>query len=136
MKITLEQLRGLKACASQVTAFEKAFGKEVNVSEAICVAHANTFNWLWAADKLLKKGAGCELSWSTAGDSNRYGAVIETTWAKYVANCLHNGSPIMNILPWADQNAEVLAARTTYHVALARAFAAACPDFLRRFRLS
>ena len=55
MKITLAQLRKLGACPDEVAIFEKLFGESVEVTEALCVKHAEKFDWDWAAKRLLTK---------------------------------------------------------------------------------
>ena len=128
MKITLEQLRGLKACASQVTAFQEAFGDEVEVSEAVCVAHAGTFNWMWAAEMLLPHKARDTFMHNIIPSTAIYCCVIRDLWVEYLADCKHNGSPIMDIIPWADQNMGVQRAKKAHNLNLARAFAAIAVD--------
>ena len=57
MKITLAQLKKLRACGAQVALFRKYFGEEVEVTEALCVKHAQEFSWDWAAVNLLSAPA-------------------------------------------------------------------------------
>ena len=57
MKITLAQLKKLGACEDQVALFRNNFGEEVEATEALCVKHAQKFNWNWAANNLLSAPA-------------------------------------------------------------------------------
>ena len=57
MKITLKQLRRLNACEDQVLLFERFFGTGIEVTEALCLAHAQDFDWNWAAYNLLSPSA-------------------------------------------------------------------------------
>ena len=57
MKITLAQLKKLGAREDQVALFLKYFGEEVEATEALCVKHAQKFNWNWAANNLLSAPA-------------------------------------------------------------------------------
>ncbi len=56
MKISVATLRKKKACADQLKTFEDIFGREpVEITEALCVAHADKFDWNWAVANLLPK---------------------------------------------------------------------------------
>ena len=52
MEITINQLRKLGACESQVLKFQELFGESVEVTHELCLEHANAFNWCWVAIKL------------------------------------------------------------------------------------
>ena len=53
MKITklLLQIKG--ACASQVALFAETFPHGTEITEAVCLAVADKFDWNWAAQNLL-----------------------------------------------------------------------------------
>jgi len=64
-KITLDQLKRLKACKEQVSQFESLFGKSRGFrSEAAAVRvarkHAQVFDWDWAARQLISDSAYLE----------------------------------------------------------------------------
>lgn len=52
-KITVRQLKRAGARKDQVKLFRKLFGKEAEVTEALCVKHAQDFDFNWAAARLL-----------------------------------------------------------------------------------
>ncbi|MDR3562068.1 MAG: hypothetical protein P4N59_11620, partial [Negativicutes bacterium] len=58
--ITLGQLRTAGACQNQRKLFEETFGNSVEITEEICLAHANKFCWDWAAKNLLSPKAWAE----------------------------------------------------------------------------
>ena len=59
--ISVAKLRKLGACQLQVDKFNKIFGnKPVAVTVELCVAHAQDFNWDWAANNLLTAPAKTE----------------------------------------------------------------------------
>ena len=53
MRVTVAKLKRLKACDNQVRLFAELFPDGVDVTEALCVAHAGKFNRDWAARYLL-----------------------------------------------------------------------------------
>ena len=53
MKITARLLKTKGACKGQVAKFTELFPKGVEVTEALCVIHAQDFDWNWAARNLL-----------------------------------------------------------------------------------
>ena len=57
MRITLKQLRAAGACADQRELFKEKFGDYVDVTAALCLEHAEDFDWDWAADNLLPRPA-------------------------------------------------------------------------------
>jgi len=99
MKIAVKQLRALGACAEQVEMFECLFGASVEVTEALCVKHAQDFGvgaWDWAAGHLLSPSAWAEYKAATATalatyEAARaparatYEAARATAWAEYEA---------------------------------------------------
>ena len=74
--ISVAKLRKLGACHSQVDKFNKIFGdKSVAVTVELCVAHAQDFNWDWAANNLLTAPAEAE-----------YDRVVAPAWATAYLN--------------------------------------------------
>ena len=57
MLVTAASLRKLGACSDQVAEFERLFGAEVVVTEALCREHARRFDWDWAAENLFPAAA-------------------------------------------------------------------------------
>ena len=55
--LTVETLKSKKACQPQIDLFRSLFGDSVEVTEELCVKHAQDFNWDWAADTLLSESA-------------------------------------------------------------------------------
>ena len=53
MKITVKLLKAKGACAEQVAIFKTLFPNGVEPTEELCLAHAQTFGWDWAAANLL-----------------------------------------------------------------------------------
>ena len=57
MKITLDTLRDKDACMSQGRLFARLFPEGVEVTEELCLAHFNKFDWDWCAENLLSNSA-------------------------------------------------------------------------------
>ncbi len=54
MIVSAERLRQRWACKEQITLFVSVFGEgDVEVTEALCVQHADKFDWDWAAHNLF-----------------------------------------------------------------------------------
>lgn len=54
MYMSLKKLKAAGACSLQVAKFRRRFGtRAVKVTEALCVKHAQVFDWSWAAVYLL-----------------------------------------------------------------------------------
>ena len=70
--LTISTFAALGACGPQRTKFQKLFGDSVEITEALCVAHAATFNFDWAASHLLSASARAE-----------YDRVEAAAWAEY-----------------------------------------------------
>jgi hypothetical protein len=84
MIVTLAQLKRLGACQSNVDAFERLFGKEVKVTEALCVEHFATFDWDWAARHLLPKDKLAEYQRVQAAASAEFQRVEAAAFGKYL----------------------------------------------------
>jgi hypothetical protein len=76
-------LRRLGACADQVAKFERLFGERVAVTEALCVRHAEDFEWNWAARNLLPAPALAEYERDRAAIRARYDRVCATALVEY-----------------------------------------------------
>ena len=57
MKITAELLTRKGACKEQVDKFCDLFPEGVEPTRELCIAHANDFDWRWAAEHLLSASA-------------------------------------------------------------------------------
>lgn len=55
MKITLKQLIDLGACRHARKRFRELFGESVEVTDDLCVKHAEEFDWDWVASHLLSR---------------------------------------------------------------------------------
>ena len=75
-KITLQQLKDVGACASQVCEFKKRFGDSVEVTEDLCLAVFDVFDFDFAARSLLSAPALAE-----------YEKVCAPAWAEYEKVC-------------------------------------------------
>ncbi|MFA5900268.1 MAG: hypothetical protein WC829_14280 [Hyphomicrobium sp.] len=54
IKVSAAILRRMTACKEQVDVFRAIFGTAtVSITEALCVEHADKFDWNWAARNLL-----------------------------------------------------------------------------------
>jgi hypothetical protein len=75
MKVTTALLRRKGACATQVDKFAALFPAGVEVTEALCIAHAPMFNWNWAARSLLRAPArkaydkACATAWKACDET-------------------------------------------------------------------
>ena len=56
MKITAAELRAKHACEVQVRQFEALFPNGVEITSELCVQHACSFDWSWAAKNFLPPG--------------------------------------------------------------------------------
>ena len=82
--IGVAKLRKLGACHSQVDKFKEIFGnKPVAVTVELCVAHAQDFNWDWAANNLLTAPAKTEYSRVVASARSEYNRVVAPARSEY-----------------------------------------------------
>ena len=82
--LTLAQLRAATTCAPQLALFEKLFGAEVEVTEALCLAHASEFSWDLAAYHLLSASAQKAYDEATAPARKDYDEARASAWKAYV----------------------------------------------------
>ena len=87
MIVTAAILRRKKACKEQVDMFVETFGApaKVKITEALCVKHAQKFNWNWAAQRLLRAVSYAEYLAKRAPRDTDYDAKIATLCADYRA---------------------------------------------------
>jgi hypothetical protein len=85
--ITLTQLRNLRACADQQKLFSQLFGESVEITEALCVEHATSFNWSWAAKRLLDIPALAEYGRVRDEASDEYERVRDAALDEYDRVC-------------------------------------------------
>ena len=84
MKITVDMLRKVAACTSQVQLFEQLFPEGVTPTVALCVEHASKFDWDFAG-KFLLAPALAQYKAATAPAWAQYEAAEDQAWAKYKA---------------------------------------------------
>ena len=82
-KITLRILKAKGACESQCERFAALFPEGVEVTEALCIKHADDFNWDWGARHLLRASAWDEYKCAKASASAEYQRAKASAWAKY-----------------------------------------------------
>ena len=82
-KITLRILKAKGACKSQCKLFATLFPKGVEVTEALCIKHADDFNWDWGARHLLRASALAEYERATAPASAEYQRAKASAWDEY-----------------------------------------------------
>ena len=72
MRITKALLESKEACNTQIKLFAKLFPRGVTLTKAICMKHAQEFQWNWAAENLLSNTARAE-----------YWKIYGLAWAEY-----------------------------------------------------
>ena len=65
-KITVDMLRKVAACTSQIQLFEQLFPEGVTPTVALCVEHASKFDWDFASRKFLSAPAWAQYKAATA----------------------------------------------------------------------
>ncbi len=81
--IMLQQLVDLGACERARTKFEVLFGQSVEVTEAVCLALANEFDWAWAAKRLLTPSAKAEYDRIVKPVQAEYDRIVIQAWAEF-----------------------------------------------------
>ena len=71
-KITSSLLRAKGACSEQVELFKSLDGDSLELTEALCLEHAEKFNWGWAAHNLLSRKA-----------LDKYNHAMDVAWTEY-----------------------------------------------------
>ena len=82
-KITLRILKAKGACESQCKRFAALFPEGVEVTEALCIKHADDFNWDWGVRHLLRASAWAEYQRAKASAWDEYKRVDAPAWAEY-----------------------------------------------------
>jgi hypothetical protein len=82
-RITSELLRRRGACRSQVELFIALGGDSLELTEALCLEHAEKFNFYWAANHLLTSGALVEYEHVRRGAQAKYEHIQQSAWAEY-----------------------------------------------------
>ena len=85
MKITVDMLRKVAACTSQIQLFEQLFPEGVTPTVAVCVEHASKFDWDFASRKFLLAPALAQYKAATAPAWAQYEAATAPAWAQYEA---------------------------------------------------
>ena len=84
MKITKALLESKGACNTQVKLFAKLFPRGVTLTKAICMKHAQEFQWNWAAENLLSNTARAEYVKVTDKARKEYWKIEGLARAEYV----------------------------------------------------
>jgi len=106
MKVTKALLKRLGACEAQREKFAELFPRGVVVTEALCVEHAQEFNWDWAANHLLSPEAQAEYNRVTAPRSCRIRSLRRRAAAEYDR---------VRALAWAEYNRVTAPAQAEYN---------------------
>ena len=104
MRITVERLKRLRACKAQVARFAELFPDGVEVTEELCIQHAQDFDWRWGSRNLLSPLALAA-----------YDNAVAPAWVDYKKAV----APAR-----ADYKKAIAQARADYDNAVARAWAA------------
>ena len=113
MKITVDMLRKVAACTSQIQLFEQLFPEGVTPTVALCVEHASKFDWDFAG-KFLLAPALAQYEAATAPAWAQYKAATAPAWAQYEA---------AKAPAWAQYEAAKAQAWAQYKAAKAQAWA-------------
>ena len=87
MKITKRLLQIKGACASQVALFAETFPHGTEITEAVCLAVADKFDWDWAAQNLLSPESYAEYERVRAQADAEYQRVRAQAYAEYQRVC-------------------------------------------------
>ena len=87
MKITKHLLQIKGACASQVALFAETFPHGTEITEAVCLAVADKFDWNWAAQNLLPPKSYAEYQRVRAQADAEYQRVCAPADAEYQRVC-------------------------------------------------
>ena len=75
--LTLATLKAKGACSEQVALFRRLFGKQVEVTETLCIEHARAFSWSWGACNLLSAQASDAYHEAIQQASDAFDAAIQ-----------------------------------------------------------
>ena len=85
MKITAALLQEKDACEIQVRRFEDLFPNGVEITQELCVQHARSFDWNWAAENLLSPDKYADYEAKAAALYADYEAKTAALYADYEA---------------------------------------------------
>ncbi len=80
MKITKYLLTKHRACRRQVKKFAALFPDGVEPTRELCLAHATSFDWNWAAKELLSYSTWRAYDEDTAPARKAYDEAIAPAW--------------------------------------------------------
>ena len=118
MKITVERLKRLRACKAQVARFAELFPDGVEVTEELCIQHAQDFDWRWGSRNLLSPLALAAYDNAVAPARADYDNAVARAWAR-----AHYDNAVARA--WADYEKAATQVRADYEKAGAVAFAKA-----------
>jgi hypothetical protein len=81
--ITSALLRERGACKIQIDLFMSLDGDRLELTEAVCVEHAQKFDWDWASKNLLAEGALAEYLRVEQAEWAEYLRIQRPAWAEY-----------------------------------------------------
>lgn len=81
--LLLSTLIAKEACKGQVNLFKKHFGKEVQVTEVLCIEVGQVFKWDWASHNLLSAPAWEAYNKARASAWEAYNKAIAPVWEAY-----------------------------------------------------
>jgi hypothetical protein len=88
MKVTLTQLKELRACKKQILLFQETFGEEVEVTEETCIAAANAgISIGWTVLNLLTSAQQKIFENAIAPSSKAFYAVCGMLFRKFNTAC-------------------------------------------------
>ena len=87
-KITVDMLRKVAACTSQIQLFEQLFPEGVTPTVALCVEHASKFDWDFASRKFLLAPALVQYEAAKGQAWVQYEAAKAQAWAEqWITQC-------------------------------------------------
>lgn len=105
--LKLSQLESRGACQEQRRLFQTKFNQQIELTEELCVEHADEFDWDWAACRLLSVSGFQAYSWDTEPAES----VMEDKLAR-----------LLNLSQSPRRTEQGAGFVAEYHVAQARAF--------------
>jgi hypothetical protein len=81
--LTLSTLRKYGACSGEVTLFRNLFGERVEVTEELCLIHADNFSFNWAACRLLSDAAREDYARARDVAEAEYARAVAVAYAEY-----------------------------------------------------
>jgi hypothetical protein len=112
MKITKHLLQIKGACASQVALFAETFPHGTEITEAVCLAVADKFDWDWAAQNLLSPESYAEYQRVRAQAYAECERVRAQAYAEYQRVCAQAYAEYQRVRAQADAECERVCAQT------------------------